>query len=390
MKNVVMGAVLACGLGVLPGARARDIPVYREYTQEIVFYDEEGNLAGYGAAAPDVLALRALRDAKAQEGMMGKETLLEVSFGSGASFFDSGMPVAGKLSPPPGDGGDGRKQKNEPGRNWLVNSISLPSLGQTPDSAAVSAISADSSPSGWGWLADELSGSPADSKGGRFETGQQGDDLSLRSSMDVPPGFGEKSLDAGGESAQAERNQPNPTAGDRVDANTWNAPGGDRAATPDRTAPGAVAEMGQTRRTIGGYSAAAKPDFSALRESFGTGASYAGAAATESKPVLGLPTDWNAASRAGSAFSWNAGGSSLSPLGGSGIARPEPVGMSAGASGPRSWQGAWKAQRGLSEGIPSRFGVPADSVPAPVVPSASRDVPARSLPSSGGYKPGWY
>lgn len=390
MKNVVMGAVLACGLGVLPGARARDIPVYREYTQEIAFYDEEGNLAGYGASAPDVLALRALRDAKAQEGMLGKETLLEVSFGSRAALFDSGKPVAGKLSPPPGGGGDGRKRKEEPGRNWLVNSISLPSLGQTPDNAAAPAISADSSPSGWGWLADELTGLPADSKGGRFETGPQGDDLSLRSSIDAPPGFGEKSPDVGGESAQAEKNQPNPTAGDRVDANTWNAPGGDRAATPDRAAPGAVEEMGQTRRTIGGYSAAAKPDFSALRESFGTGASYAGAAATESKPAVGLPTDWNAAFRAGSAFSGTAGGLSPSLLGGSGIARPEPAGMSAGASGSRSWQGAWKAQSGLSEGVPSRFGASADPVPAPVVPAASRDVPVRTFPSSGGYKPGWY
>lgn len=385
---VILHAALACGLGSLPGAWAKDIPVYREYTQEIAFYDAEGHLAGYGASAPDVLALQAMRGAKAQEGLMGKETLLEVSFGLGASVFGRESPVSGKLSPPSADAGDGRRRKDEPDRNWLAKSLSLPSLGQTSSNAATSTISTGSEGSGWGWLADELAGSAEGAGVERLpETAMPEETSPLLTSPEVRLGLAEKSPDAGGEAAQAEKNLPEPTAGDRADAALWNSPGGDRAAAPDRAAPPAVAEMSQTRKMIEDISAGARSDFATLRESFGTEASPSGVAARGDRPSDGPSGGWDLAPRASSASRWGADrGSAVVPSAfGGGREAVASRTLSPGASSAMEWQGAWKAQSSVSAGIPSRFGASPDPTPPSALPAA-----VRPTPSSGGYKPAWY
>ena len=382
-KAVVMGAALACAPGVFPEARARDVPVYREYTRDIAFYDEEGRLAGFGSDAPDLLARRALRDAKAQEGLMGKETLLDVSFGPGVSFFDSGKPVSGKLTPP-ASGGEGRGRKDDSSRNWLVKSLTLPSLGQAPTNAAASAIPADASPSGWGWLADELSGMPAGAaRGTSIEPIPSVDEMAMGLPTDLPVGLDGKPTDGDDESATADKSPSGTAAEERMAAGGWNAPGGDSQGASARTAP-AIAEMGQTRRIIDEIASAAKPDFSAWREALETGAPVPEDAPKE--PTVGSL----APSSTGGAASWSSAGTVPSAFGGNGLGISKPLSTPSVAPGSRSWQGGWKAQEAVSAGSSSRFGTSTEPVAVPVAPPLVRDVPSRTPSSSGAYKPGWY
>ena len=152
-----MRAALAGLLGCVLGAPGREIPVYREYTQPISFYGEDGEREEFHAAGLDQSMLRSLKDAQAREGMMGRETLLEMTmvsgdpvFGKSAAPAGMGMPIAS------GAGEGGRRKKDGDGQNWLAKSLVLPSLGQTPTNAAMTAMSAGGKESSWGWLAGEV------------------------------------------------------------------------------------------------------------------------------------------------------------------------------------------------------------------------------------------
>ena len=355
----------------------------REYTREIAFYDEEGRLAGFGSDAPDLLARRALRDAKAQEGLMGKETLLDVSFGPGVSFFDSGKPVSGKLTPS-ASGGESRGRKDDSSRNWLVKSLTLPSLGQAPTNAAASAIPADASPSGWGWLADELSGMPATAaRGTSIEPIPSVDEMAMGLPTDLPAGLDGKPADGDDESATGEKSPSGPAAEERMAAGGWNTPGGGFPAASSRPSP-AIAEMGQTRKIIDEIASAAKPDLSAWRGSLEAGAPVSEDAPKE--PTVGSLVP----SFTGGAASWNSAGTVPSAFGGNGLGISRPLSAPSVAPGSRSWQGGWKAQEAVSAGSSSRFGTSTESMAAPAMPPLVRDAPSRNPSSSGAYKPGWY
>ena len=383
---VILTAALGCGLGWTPGARGGAVPVYREYTREIAFYDSEGHLAGYGGTAPDMLALRELRDAKAQEGMLGKETLLEVSFGHGTTLIRRETPVAGKHTPPAREGGERRRGKKEdPDRNWLAKSLTLPSLGQTSSNAATTAIGGEEEPeSGWGWLADELAAAPAADAQALLETALPEEEVQMLSSPEARLGLPGPVPSGKGDAAAGEKGGA-PAPGERADAALWSTPG-DAREGPDRPAPPAVGEMSQTRKLIADISAEARKDLSPWRDPGGAEAPSASLGWTEARPSARLPGGWSSAPRADVAAAWGGGRGAAAPavsfggVGRNAAALPAP----AVAGG---WQGTWKSQSGFAPGVPIRFGLPAETAPAPA--AAARET-VRPQPSSGGYKPAWY
>ena len=388
-----MRAALACLLGCAVGAPGRDILVYREYTKPISFYDDRGNLAEFDGVAPDLLALRSIRDTKAQEKLMGKEAELELTFGPGGSVFDIQAPISGKTSPTTGAGQDGRRKKEDSDRNWLAKSLALPSLGQTSSNAAESAMSAGSGESSWGWLADEVTAQKEDdapvqeniSPEGKFNplaaqeaalaggvnpaaqpraNAKTDDDAKVKSGDSVSL---RASIDAG--------QKPSDQAIERSGASARDVSGGNGVASPamqSYRAPSAVADMSQTRQMLSEFSAVAKPDFSAMRQSLGavSAAASGGANSPSVRPAMS-----DASSGAGGSSSWgNMGGRS-----------------SAGSLLPAvnsSWQGGWNAQN-AGGGVSTRFDNLSDPSPAAISPAVPR---ANSRPgaSSGGYKPGWY
>ena len=152
MSNLhVMRAALAVGCAALAGAAAgRDVPVYRECTVPIAFYDEQGERASFGAVAPDLAALRTVKDAQAQAALLGKEAVVELDFVRGGSAFGAAAPVPGKLIPFGAENEPRRSKSSKSDRNWLAKSLALPSLGQTETNAALAALSTDDDESGWG------------------------------------------------------------------------------------------------------------------------------------------------------------------------------------------------------------------------------------------------
>lgn len=374
-----MRSALAVLLGWAAGAPGRDVPVYREYTQPISFYDDSGAQAVFGAGAPDLVAIQLVRDAKAQEGLMGKETVLDLNFGKGGSVFGASAPSAGKMAPQMGGGEERRRgSKDESDRNWLAKSLLLPSLGQANSNAAAMAISADEGESGWGWLADGLSGEPSAGDGPVEDwlEPEEANPLALPEDGRTDPTSGDDR--AGKETDRNSADGAFPAAD--AQGRELSDPGADRAAPAamqsHRAAP-AMAEMSQTRQMIAEFSAGSKPDFSALRDSL-VGVS-ASPQADAPPAAAGLP-DFNF--RGASPSAWGSlGGRSSAELGAGGAVAPAAS----------SWQGGWKSQTapGAAGGSLSRFEFHADPVPAPVAPAT---LPGSSRPgtSSGGYKPAWY
>ena len=90
-----MRMALAFLLGCAVRAPGRAVPVYREYSVPIAFYDERGEQAPLAAVAPDLAAFRSLRDGRSQEALLGKETLLPMSFQRGSSVFGTPAPLPG-------------------------------------------------------------------------------------------------------------------------------------------------------------------------------------------------------------------------------------------------------------------------------------------------------
>ena len=389
-KGEVMRVALVCLLGCAAGAPGRDVPVYREYTRPILFYDETGVQAGIEGGAPDLRALRALRDSQAQETMMGKETMLDLAFGSGGSVFGKPAPLSGKMSAASGDGDDVRRRKDESGRNWLAKSLALPSLGQTSSNAALTAMSASEGESRWGWLADEVADraevaedalpepekfNPMAAQEAALSGGIPAADSARKESA---PATDEDKAAANPFPARVDPGQkPSDRAADRPAPTGRDPAGGGSAAMQSYRAPSAVAEMTQTRQMLSEFAGVARPDFVSLRESPGLSAGAAPGGAERA-----------AADRPARDFSSLPGGAP----GGSAWNNPFSSGSGSaaggGSPGISSWQGGWSAQ-GAGGGSPSRFGLSADPVPAAVSPASARAAPRPGV-SSGGAKPGWY
>ena len=121
-KCEVMRVALLGLLGCAASVPGREIPVHREYTRPIAFYGEQGERAALDEAAPDLAALQLVLDARAQEGLMGKETLLDLTFGSRGSVFAKQAPLAGSVSPGADGGEAGTRRPKQDGseRYWLV------------------------------------------------------------------------------------------------------------------------------------------------------------------------------------------------------------------------------------------------------------------------------
>lgn len=375
-----MRAALAYLVGCAGSAPGREIPVYREYTVPIAFADGAGGgqTATEAAAAPDLVVLRSIRDEQAREAMVGKETLLGLAFVGGSSVFGGQAPLPGKMSPPAG-GDDTRQRRNkESGQNWLVKSLSLPSLGQATSNAATSALSVDEKPSGWGWLVDEVARS---SDGGtdaqeeelpdaeesnpflrdRAASSEQEGQDDLLSGRSVPR------EDAAG---QDDRFSPNRNAlsGQEPERSDQPQPGrADFSAPKDyRVSFDAAAGMSQTRSLIAEISGDSRIDFASLRESL-VGVSADKSGLEEPVPISRMELDL-----------------------------PSRVGRSAGngsdpaafefTQSPRTeaaWQGGWNTP---GSSVLPLLGEPSSTVlPPPASAGTSRpDIP------SGGYKPAWY
>ena len=393
-----MWVLLAGLLGGAVGASGRDIPVYREYSQPISFYDDNGEQTDFASVAPDVVALRSVRDSQAQDALMGKETLLEMTFGKGESAFGRSAPLPGKLTPPASGRDEGRRRSNSSGQNWLAKSLSLPSLGQMSTNAAAAAISAGAAESSWGWLADEVVGSPGlpeglpeelqpeesydpalaqnkvslggeDSRGtGGLAT--QGDSASAE--------FGSSAADVDREAA-AQGQKPSDRAKERSQASVRDLSGGDGVASPTmqsyRSSP-AMAEMSQTRQMIAEFSAGARPDCASLRESLLSSSSEMPGQA-DSAPSG--PSSSAFTSGQGGGISWGSMGNRPAINSGtSGYASPS-------ASG---WKGSWSAQS-IGGSRLTQFETAPSPASESVVPAATPSK-TRPSPSSGGYKPAWY
>lgn len=386
----VMRAALAGLLGCAGASAGREIPVYREYSRPIAFYEETGLDAAGGTAAPDRAAQRSLRDAKAQENLMGKETLLEVTFGHGVSVFGRDSAVPGKLAPVAGGGEESnrRQRKEVASRNWLAQSLALPGLGQATSNAALSAMSAAGGESSWGWLADDLANSPQGRPEASAPDGAAGHPLA--DGMD-PARAGALDPFAAAQPRETDARQEWPKDGPTPDPEKektgWaRAPDGSEpasgraAADPGRSAPMSfAAEMGRTREMLAEMTASVRPDLPSFRmemESLASGSAGA-AVPPPSGPLASDSLSWGAIPLAGD----RGGASSFGAL---------PAEASAGG-GWGAWKGAWTAQgagAGWSgEGGQSPFQNPTDPKPA------ERDTTVRETfkpGASGGYKPAWY
>lgn len=396
-----MRAGLLCLLGWTAGAPGRDVPVYREYSQPIFFYDEQGDRAEFTPLAPDLSALRQVRDVQAQDAMLGREAVLDLTFGKGGSIFGLPAPLPGKLTPMGGSGEEARRGKNPAGQNWLAKSLSLPSLGQKTTNAAVSAMSAGARESNWGWLADEVA-TPAEGAESlqdkmRSEAGQDSvpsPETALREqnnpfesersraqagSRQEKAGDGSAADDAISDRVAAQGQKPSDRATERSEASNRDLSGGDGLASPTMKTyreASAMAEMSQTRQLISDFSASARPDFASLRESLlsapadsagGTGPSPAAQTMTGITPRGGSSSAWG---------SW----------GGSSAIGSRQIGSE--SKGTASWRGSWSAQNAGGSAI-SRFETAPNPISQPVEPAQTREVP-RTGPASGGYKPAWF
>ncbi|MGD9782704.1 MAG: hypothetical protein AB7V14_11215 [Kiritimatiellia bacterium] len=386
----VMRAALAGWLGCAWAAAGRDVPVYREYSRPIAFTDETGVRTADGRTAPDREAQRSLRDAKAQENLLGKETLLDVTFGHGASVFGRDSAVSGKMAPLAGGGEESnrRQRKEESGRNWLAQSLALPGLGQATSNAALSAMSAAGGESSWGWLADDLAN--ARSPGGRPENSvlDGAAENLLADGMDPsraggPDPFAESVPRETDRQEEAPKDGSNP--GTEKEKSGWaTAPDGSdptdgRAlAAPGRSAPMSfVGEMSRTREMLAEMTASVRPDLPSFRMGSETPASRgAGDAATPQASLF-----------SSDAPSWG----SISSAGERGRTTFGSVPTEASAGGWGAWKGSWTAQGtgtdGSGWGGLSRFPNPTDPTPAveDTTPRATFKPEA-----SGGYKPAWY
>jgi len=380
-------------LGCAGSAWGREIPVYREYTHPVQFYDERGAILPADALGPDQQALRSLKESRAQDSLLGKELLLNLGLESGDSVFSP----AGSRAARPASGFRGgeeprRRQKKSSGKNWLAESISLPSLGQTQSNAAAATISAGAPESSWGWLAAEVAGQPEGAPALPEEILSEGEynplvaqEAVLSESEQMNPyssasaaslkkeesnafaPAGEFSIaEASAQAPEGAEAPPREWAGRKPDASS---------AMKGYAAPSGVGEMSQTRAMISEWTVGARPDFSV---SVMTGSRDLSSLGNRANPSgFSRPTtDFSyRATERGTRVGWG-GGSSM----GSGMRSP--------SFGSSSWKGGWSANQAETRAS-SRFQTLATPMPATVIP-ASTYKPPKPIGSSGGSKPAWY
>ena len=388
---------LAGVLGAL-AAQARDIPVHREYTKPITFYDESGQVARFADVAPDLAAQQSLRDAQAQELLLGREPVLAVAFSEAGLISRRPDHIPGKLSPQTDPQERRVSQRKQAERNWLAGSLSLKNLGQSNSNVATEVFSRDSDSSGWGWLANDVaragSQQDADSTAKLTEEIMRAEESATAANPSAAMLTGAANPFWREDPALAKVAGPDATGSDAARGTTLqpgNLPTPDVAARPDlmpktdavRTAPSALAgdsrgyapaaaapDLGQTRQLLDSFKTESRPDFTALRESLTRGTPPA-APAQAMAPTEPISIKWGGAAdrpapdRGG--WSWGQTGT---------------PGASGGLEKPK-WGGDWgRPTTGANSWL--------QHTEQPAVQPVTYPGMTKPKPSSGGLKPGWY
>lgn len=388
-------AVLVVLFGCAAGAPGRDIPVHREYTRPILFTDERGERMVFEDSAPDLLALQLMRDMKAQEELMGKETLLELSFGSRQSVFQPKAKLSAPVAASAGnESGTRRRPKGDSERNWLVKSLTLPNLGQKSGDAAKTAMSGgDAKSSSWGWLADEVALAQADPVAEILSDAQMPEDdfrpktpqgMALAGGLSSSQDFRESSRSEEGkakDSANAAsfpvRNEggqkPSDRTAERAEASARDLSGGTREASSTMQSyrsTASVADMTQTRQMLAELTAGAKSGFVSLEDTLRNNRAIGLGGASEGM-APGRPASQISSFPSGSGI-W-AGGSGRSSV------RSE---WTAEGQGAALWRGGWKESDAGESGM-SRLGSLRKPQSSVVSPASTR-----SNPQGGGFDAG--
>jgi hypothetical protein len=396
-----VGALL---LGWAVGAGGASIPVFREYSRPIQLYDERGGRTGFDGEAPDRQAWQLLRDTQAREGLMGREAMLGLDFNSGESVFGlmSRAPVVGAQSLPAREDGERRRSRDStPNRNWLVQSLTLPTLGDKASNTTGTAQSGGKTlDMGWGWLADEVVGAagggsdptatldwPNGEEGGGWSpdglnpfTGKSGA-ASTERVAGIPSQVGPSD---GTDSQARERSvglaRDHAGAGSRD--GTPQMDFGQANLTPDRPLP---APMSQTREMLADIMVSAKPDRMPWQDAAEQRTARKSPVGSGGRPPASqsVITRTETFSSSGAESSWS---SLRSPA--TGFRGASPTAAGGAASAPRgTWQGGWNASPLRESGLTS-YGSRAYPVPVPVAPPVIRSPPL--FPANAGTKPGWY
>ena len=354
----------------------------------------------FGDAAPDVVALQSMRDTKAQEVLMGKETLMEMTFGAGKSVFDTSSPLRGQgMSTGSRGEGSSRGKRDSSERNWLVKSLKLPNLGQESGDPAKMAMSSGAKDSSWGWLADEVAAQDA-SGNVSLENVLPGEDPlpltpqemtlagmnpateAMRSGSKPQEESKEKSSSSAFPGRTEAGQKPSDSAAERSAQSARNLSGGTRDASAtmkNYRASSPIAEMSQTRKMIDEMSAGARSEIATWQASIRELQLPDSSGRTEQKaaPSFVTPT---IPSRVTEREEWQAS-RSQPPIG---------AGWAGGsaASSASSWRGGWNLQNGGNGGLSRNVSLP-DPTPSVATPASSRATPLPGI-SSGGYKPGWF
>lgn len=394
--------MLAGLLGGGAGAAGRGIPVYREYTRPVVFYDETGQRAEWEETAPDRAARQALRETQAQEALMGKETLLEMSLGSGANLFgDRESPPAMVVPAPLSPMNRSRRRQEASRRNWLAESLEMPALGQSASNAAPGALMDAAQESGWDGLDNDASGSAAldppslelqmDEGGlirelpdwsGREET----DSLALRRWGAVAGGGGPEQMPEQADMGASLNESQAQSAYTRSMLRGEEA--GSRVAAWNKTRSNLRGGLNQTRQMIADLSSRNGISSPGRETLFGGTAALESPRSRDENAGLALeslqtvPDGWSSSD--GFTAGW---GKNEQQTPGE-YGRVQAVGVAR----QNTWRGGWNVQpaEGMApEGRPWGGGSP---VPASVDRSTGLDSRELQRPStsSGGFKPAWY
>ena len=382
--------MLAGWAGLAGVAGGREVPVHREYTKPVVIYDESGARVARGGGVPDREAWLFVREAKALEGLVGKETLLTMTLGHGGSVLQGGetVPMAPQMMVE-----GGRREKGESKGNWLVQSLTIPSMGQNASNAAVSAMSIGEVESGWGWLADEVS---------KAAWGiEQSAELPLpeepraAANPEGSPSPGSYSATWNGQESAGERERPGmfdrpPEDGTgTTDREDWTpgmasysreSGGGGRRekAVVSWSTKGGMGDGGglsQTRRMMADLTASVRPGAEAWK---GTEGGIGRTEATSIDPGWGAGLE-----RARDSLAGGLGGGDRGRVD-TGVQAGKPIGIS-------TWQGGWNVSAGGTAGGNSSYGPPS----APAWTGGGSAMPLRersgvSAASGGAYKPAWH
>ena len=390
LKRMVLASLW---LGGVAGASGRDIPVFREYSLPIAFYNDQGELLGSGPA-PDVHARRALRDTQAQENLLGQETLLDIAFPGSATLQRR---TASKLGSPAPDGMEQtetrpRTRSDNANRNWLADSLSLPSLGRASSNAAASVMGVAEEESSWGWLAKDVN-ARGEERQTQADDHDPLEDLNMAADPMAPSEHLQEEHDLRRGTSPDDSDF---TAGDKAEDGAGKKTGDiDSGRKPTAPAAGEagknmLAEAGLTRFPAGSAAGELSQTRSILAE-----------ISSQVRPTLSSMLLASPEGRPSFPGSGSRSGSSQPNLMES-IARPD-VPFSPGFSSNRmttasgflgghtragSWQGGWKSQT-ANENLSSYLTTHYESTPVRKPAPATRGN-IKPTVNSGALKPGWY